>query len=169
MQLEPLVGADLHAAQLGVSTLIGLFPLDARSDVERVEYNRLMVEQLDALRDFTLAHYIAGPARPGAFWQATRTAPVPERLARKLELFRANGRLELLDFESFEETDWAWLLLGTGCKPDSLELSIALHLEQFASRDAAPLRAQVRTLAASMPPHIQYVRRLGELATRAPR
>jgi tryptophan halogenase len=169
MRLEPLVGADLHSAQLGVSTLIELFPLDARSDVERAEYNRLMVEQLDALRDFTLAHYIAGPARPGAFWQATRIAPVPERLARKLELFRANGRLELLDFESFEETDWAWLLLGTGCKPDALELSITLHLEKFGSRETAPLRAQVRDLAASMPPHIQYVRRLGELAARAPR
>ena len=168
MQIEPLAGADLHAAQLGVSTLIELFPRDARGDVERIEYHRLMTEHLDSLRDFTLAHYVAGRARPGAFWEAVRAAPVPERLAHKLELFRANGRIELLDFESFEETDWAWLLLGTGCKPDALELSVVLHLEKFDSREAAPLKAQVRNLAASMPPHFEYVRRLGELAARAP-
>jgi tryptophan 7-halogenase len=169
MQIEPLAGADLHAAQLGVSTLIELFPRDARGDVERIEYQRLMVEHLDSLRDFTLAHYIAGPARPGAFWGAVRAAPVPERLTHKLELFRANGRIELLDFESFEETDWAWLLLGTGCKPDALELAVVLYLEKFGSREAAPLRTHVRELAASMPPHLEYVRRLGELAARAPR
>jgi tryptophan halogenase len=169
VQLEPLVGADLHAAQVGVSTLIELFPRDARGDAERIEYHRLMVEHLDSLRDFTLAHYIAGPARPGAFWEAVRAAPVPDRLAHKLDLFRANGRIELLDFESFEETDWAWLLLGAGCKPDALELSVVLHLEKFGSREAAPLKAQVRHLAESMPPHREYVRRLGELAARAPR
>jgi len=169
VQLEPLVGADLHAAQVGVSTLIELFPRDARGDAERIEYHRLMVEHLDSLRDFTLAHYIAGPARPGAFWEAVRAAPVPDRLAHKLDLFRANGRIELLDFESFEETDWAWLLLGAGCKPDALELSVVLYLEKFGSREAAPLRAQVHNLAESMPPHREYVRRLGELAARAPR
>ncbi len=169
MRLEPLVGADLHAAQVGVSTLIELFPRDARGAAERIEYHRLMVEHLDSLRDFTMAHYIAGPARPGAFWEAVRAAPVPERLAHKLDLFRANGRIELLDFESFEETDWAWLLLGTGCKPDALELSVMLYLEKFGSREAAPLKAQVHNLAESMPPHREYVRRLGELATRAPR
>ena len=125
-----------------------------------------MVEQLDALRDFTLAHYVAGPSRKGEFWDAVRAAPMPGRLAHKLELFGANGRIELLDFESFEETDWAWLLLGTGCKPDSLELSITLHLEKFDSREVAPLRKHVRDVAASMPPHIEYVRRLAELAGR---
>lgn len=169
MQIEPLAGADLHAAQIGVSTLIELFPRDARADVERAEYQRLMAEHLDSLRDFTLAHYVAGRSRAGAFWEAVRRAPVPARLAHKLELFRANGRIELLDFESFEETDWAWLLLGTGCKPDALELSVVLHLQKFGNREATPLRAQVRDLAESMPPHLEYVRRLGELVARAPR
>src|SRR4029079_17346616 len=92
MQIEPLAGADLHAAQIGVSTLIELFPRDARADVERAEYQRLMAEHLDSLRDFTLAHYVAGRSRAGAFWEAVRRAPVPARLAHKLELFRANGR-----------------------------------------------------------------------------
>ena len=169
LQLEPLAGAELHAAQLGVSTLIELFPLDQQSGSERVEYNRLMVEHCDALRDFTIAHYVAGAARAGAFWQATCAVAPPERLMRKLNLFRANGRIELLDHETFEEVDWAWLLIGAGCTPDALELSIDLQLERVGAQEVTSLKSHVRDLAVSMPPHIEYVRRMGELAARAKR
>jgi tryptophan halogenase len=169
VELEPLAGADLHVAQLGVGTLIELFPLDIDCAIERAEYNRVTADHIDGVRDFTLAHYLAGPPRAGAFWQATRTAPPPDRLSRKLDLFRANGRLELLDGETFEETDWAWLLLGAGCRADALEQSIDLELAKADLREAASLRTEVQRLAASMPRHIEYVRRLAELAARAPR
>jgi tryptophan halogenase len=112
IELEPLVGADLHGAQLGISTLIELFPAVAVSAVEAAEYNRIMVEYGDGLRDFTLAHYRLGTARAGAFWDAVRATPLPPRLAHKIDLFSANGRIQVYDFESFEETDWAWLLIG---------------------------------------------------------
>ena len=106
VMLEPLAGADLQVAQLGISNLVELFPLDKQSSVEAVEYNRLMAEHADALRDFTMAHYRAGVPRQGAFWAATRAVPSPQRLAHKLDLFSANGRIALLDHETFEEVDW---------------------------------------------------------------
>ena len=161
MQLEPLAGAGLHFAQLGLATLIELYPVDVATPVESDEYNRVMAEHADALRDFTLAHYRAGRARPGEFWAATRAAPAPARLANKLDLFTANARINLLDFESFEEVDWAWLLMGSGLKPDAVELQIRMRLENLNRQAVAPLRAQVQQLAASMPPHIDYVRGQG--------
>lgn len=169
IELEPLAGVDLHAAQVGVSTLIEMFPLDAENRAERFEYDRVMAEQGDALLDFTLAHYLAGAPRPGAFWESVRVTPPPPRLTRKLDLFRANGRIELLDFETFEETDWAWLLLGAGCWPEAIELTVALALDAGGARDLAPLAAQLEQLAASMPPHSEYLRRLPELAARRAR
>jgi tryptophan halogenase len=158
--LEPLAGADLHLAQLGVGTLIELFPLDAHSAVESDEYNRVMGEHADALRDFTLAHYRAGRARPGEFWAQTRAAPPPQRLADKLDLFSANGRINLLDFESFEEVDWAWLLMGARLTPAALELQIRTRLENVTPQQIAPLRSYVERLAASMPRHFDYLQRV---------
>jgi tryptophan halogenase len=117
-----------------------------------------MAEHADALRDFTLAHYRAGRARPGDFWAATRAAPAPERLTHKLDLFAANARIDLLDFESFEEVDWAWLLMGSGVLPDAIELQVRMRLETLTRQMVAPLRAQIQQLASSMPPHIDYVR-----------
>jgi tryptophan halogenase len=157
MQLEPLAGADLHFAQLGVAMLIELFPFDAHGAVEGIEYNRIMSEHADALRDFTVAHYRAGDARDGEFWKATRGADLPDTLARKLDLFRANGRIDLRDHESFEELDWAWLLLGAGAVPQALELQITSRLQAVRAEDASALRKQIGQIAASMPRHIDYV------------
>jgi tryptophan halogenase len=166
VELEPLAGADLHLAQIGLATFIELFPRSRASRIEAAEYNRLLGEHADALRDFTIAHYRAGKPRPGEFWAATRAAEAPARLADKLDLYAASGRINLLDHEIFEETDWAWLLMGAGCVPAALELQIRLRLEKLAPQEIAALRSHVQQVAASMPPHAEFVRRQAELAAR---
>lgn len=158
MQLEPLAGAGLYFAELGIATFIGLFPLDAQSPLEAIEYNRILGEHADALRDFTIAHYRAGREREGEYWRAIRAQPMPDRLADKLDLYRANGRISLLDNETFEEVDWAWLLLGAGCLPDSIELHARVNLERARAQEFVTLRESIEGLAASMPRHIDYVR-----------
>ncbi len=157
IEMEPLVGAQLHAALLGIGALIDLFPLDTSSQVESVEYNRIVGEHADALRDFTIAHYRVN-SRAGKFWEATRAEPAPARLANKLDLYRASGRIVLLDNETFEEVDWAWLLLGSGCLPAALEAQIQRLVEKVTPATLAPMRRQLVELANSMPPHAQYFR-----------
>jgi tryptophan halogenase len=158
VELEPLAGAGLHLAQLGIASLIELFPFDAQSAVEGVEYNRIMGAHADAVRDFTIAHYRAGRARSGEFWDATRAAPLPETLAHKLDLFGANGRIDVRDHESFEEVDWVWLLIGSGCVPRALERQMTSLLDNVSQEQMVPLRTHIERLAASMPRHIEYVR-----------
>lgn len=158
IELEPLVGAQLQVGQLGIGTLVELFPLDARSKVESVEYNRIMGEHADALRDFTMAHYRVNTSRAGAFWEATRSEPSPGRLADKLDLYRACGRIILLDNETFEEADWAWLLLGSGFLPVTLEAQIERLVEKVTPADVMPMHRQLVELANSMPPHAQSLR-----------
>jgi tryptophan halogenase len=157
--LEPLAGADLHLGQLGIVNFVELFPLGRRCAVEAVEYNRLMGEHADALRDFTLAHYRLA-TRAGVFWDAVRASTLPERLAHKLDLYAASGRINILDQESFEEVDWAWLLLGAGATPAALELQTRTLIEQVTDAQVAPLRATVQQLVASMPRHTDYLSRL---------
>jgi tryptophan halogenase len=158
LNLEPLVGADLHFAQLGLGTLVELFPLEPRSTVEAVEYNRIIGEHADALRDFTLAHYLAGPARSGELWSAVRAAKPPATLAEKLDLFSANGRIQLADHESFEEIDWVWLLLGAGQPVQALEWQMQMRVKDISRNDVAPLAQQVEQLVSSMPRHMDYLK-----------
>jgi tryptophan halogenase len=166
LQLEPLAGAGLHFAQLGLATLVELFPRHRASAVEAVEYNRHMGEHGDALRDFTIAHYRGGRARQGGLWAAARAAAPPTRLAHKLDLYAANGRITLLDHETFEESDWAWLLIGSGCVPQALELQARDRLAKLSTREVDAMRTRVQQLAASMPSHAEFVRRQAAPAAR---
>jgi tryptophan 7-halogenase len=167
VELEPLAGADLHLAQIGIANLVELFPRARHSTIEADEYNRVMGEYADALRDFTLAHYHAGAARQGEFWTAIRAQTLPANLADKLALYGANGRINLLDHESFEETDWAWLLLGSGVRPESIEMQIRLQLAQLPAQEVAALRAHIQRLVQSMPSHGEFLRRQASSAPRA--
>lgn len=158
IQLEPLVGADLHIAQLGLATLIELFPLEQDGAIEAAEYNRIIGEHADSLRDFTIAHYRVGAGRSADYWRAMRAEPLPQLLAEKLDLYRANGRIVLRDHETFDATDWAWLLLGSGCVPDALGLHVRTNLMAAPVEHITGLRTAIQRLAASMPRHIDYVR-----------
>jgi len=166
VEVEPLAGADLHLAQIGLATFIELFPRDRSSAVEAHEYNRLMAEYADSLRDFTLAHYRAGSPRDGNFWRAIREVPLPTRLAERLDLYAASGRLNMLDFECVEETDWAWLLIGCDLQPRSIEQHVRLHLASLSAQEVAALRLHVQQLAASMPRHMDFVRRVAATPAR---
>lgn len=166
MELEPLAGAALHFAQVGLATLVELFPRSRDSRIESVEYNRVMREQADALRDFTLAHYLAGPARPGDMWAAVRAVEPPARLADRLALYSASGRIVLHDHETFEETDWAWLLLGAGCVPAAIELQVRGQLTRLSSRDLQALHTRIQQLATSMPSHAEFLRHQSAPAAR---
>jgi tryptophan 7-halogenase len=159
MQLEPLAATDLQFAALGIATLIELFPLGAASAIDAAEYNRVMAEHADGLRDFTLAHYHVGAPRTGEFWSRLRAVPLPERLAHKLDLYFSNARIQTLDFETFEETDWAWLLLGGRRVPRSLEAQIGERVEQISADQVSALRQQLENLVSTMPRHMDIVRR----------
>lgn len=161
VEIEPLAGADLHLAQIGIATLVELFPRRLDSFIEAAEYNRLLADYAERIRDFTLAHYHAATPREGAFWRAVRAAPLPESLAAMLDLYAVGGRINLLDHDSFEESDWAWLLLGAGRSTASIEMQIRLHLEKLPAQAVNSLRGHIEKLAESMPSHREFLRRQG--------
>lgn len=167
VQIEPLAGADLHFAQLGLATLLELYPLDRRGGGESTEFNRVVGEYADSMRDFTIAHYRLN-RRPGAFWEAARAAVPPDTLAAKLDLYAASGRIDLRDQEIFEESDWVWLLMGSGLTPRALEWQIARAVSVLKPQQVAELRNHVGRLVTSMPRHIDFLQRVKSTPANAP-
>lgn len=166
-QVEPLAGADLHFAQLGLATLLELYPLDRRGGGEAQEFNRVVGEYADSLRDFTIAHYRLS-SRPGAFWETARANAPPDSLAAKLDLYAASGRIDIRDHEIFEEGEWVWLLLGSGLMPRALEWQIARAVSVLKPQQAAELRDYVGRLVSSMPRHSEFLQRVKSTPANAP-
>jgi tryptophan halogenase len=114
--LEPLESTSIHLIPSAISRLLQLLPGRTVADADRREYNRQTDFEMERIRDFLILHYTLND-RPEPFWQACRDMALPDTLARKLELFAANGRITREHEELFTEVGWLQVLIGQGAEP----------------------------------------------------
>ncbi|MFN3302721.1 MAG: tryptophan halogenase family protein [Roseateles sp.] len=158
--LEPLESTSLSLVIHGVSALVELFPDRACEPHLVDEYNRRMRQQYQSIRDFIILHYKLSQRDDSEFWRYCRAMPIPDTLAHQIEVFRRNGRVAILDRDSFGEDSWYSLFLGLGLRPESLDPLLA-------QVDEAPLREHFKRLHLAvsrtvdgMPDHGAYLARL---------
>ncbi len=115
--LEPLESTSIHFIQMGIATLMSLFPDQEFSPVERDIYNRLTRQAYIKTRDFLILHYKATDREDTQFWRRCRSQSIPNTLQEKIELFRMRGRV-LPDLDDlFTTNSWVAVLLGQGVEP----------------------------------------------------
>jgi tryptophan halogenase len=150
--LEPLDGIELHLVQTGLIRLLTLFPYRDSSSGES-EYNRLMTNEAERMRDFLVLHYKATTRQDSAFWTRCRDMAVPQTLDYKMRLFKSRGRVVLYDEETFDEASWASLFIGQDIIPERyIPLADTVDIEKIRSQ-LTRMRSAIRQGADSMPPH----------------
>src|SRR3546814_3758139 len=101
--LEPLESTSLYLIQSALIRLIRLFP-DGRLDQANIdEFNRQTDFEYERIREFIILHYKATERGDTEFWRYCRDMEVPATLERKIDLFRANGRIFREDEELYSE------------------------------------------------------------------
>ena len=115
--VEPLESTSIHLIQTAINKLFWLFPDRAPTDIERDEFNRLMAEAYEYVRDFIILHYKATARRDTPFWRRMADMAVPDSLAHKLELFREKGRVKRYDHDLFAVPSWVMVMLGQNIEP----------------------------------------------------
>lgn len=119
--LEPLESTSIFLIQQGISRFISLYPDGNLSKPIQDEYNRLMTREFTQIRDFIILHYHATKRADSPFWEYCRNMPTPESLQRKIELFRAGGRVFRDEQELFAKPNWVAVMLGQNIKPTVYE------------------------------------------------
>ncbi len=155
--MEPLESTSIHLVQAGIARLLQLFPARGFDDSDIAEFNRQTDFEWEAVRDFIILHYHAND-RPGAFWQACRDMSIPDRLAHRIALFRASGKLVREHEELFTELGWLQVMLGQGIDPadyhplaDQLPATDVHEFVGLAARHAAHS-------VSAMPLHADFIR-----------
>jgi tryptophan halogenase len=163
--LEPLESTSIHLVQAGISKLFALFPDRDFDPVLEAEYNRLSAVQLEQVRDFIILHYKATERTDSPFWRDCGAMAVPDSLARKIELFRAGGRIFRFEDELFSEDSWLAVLLGQGVVPRAYD-PLADSVNETGIRETlARMAPFIRDAAEAMPAHSAYLAQHGAAAS----
>lgn len=155
--LEPLESTSLFLIQSSIIRLIRLFP-DAGFDPANVEeFNRQSDFEYERIRDFIILHYKATERDDSAFWRYCRDMEVPATLQRKMDLFRANGRIFREDDELFSEESWIQVFLGQGVIPQGYDPLVDLKSKPQISKFLGNIETTIAKCVAVMPTHADYV------------
>ena len=162
--VEPLESTSIYSIQSGIKKLIDLLPYGKPADAEIDNYNRQFAYEFDRIRDFIIGHYALNERSDMPFWDRCRAMELPEELAHKIALFRANGRIWREHDELFSEPGWIQLLIGQGVMPEGYH-PLA---DQLSDAELTEFLALVEQLYAKeterFPDHGDYVRRFAGAA-----
>ena len=157
--LEPLESTSIQLIMDGVGRLIEFFPDRSFKPHLAAEFNRRMAVQYESIRDFIALHYKLTERRDSELWRYCAAMPIPDTLAHQIELFRASGRVTILDPGGFTEPSWVSLFLGLGLQPESYDpfvdhIDTAALLQHFVR-----LRQAIQQTVSGMPDHGDYIAR----------
>jgi tryptophan halogenase len=107
----------MHFISTAVFNLLDHFP-DMQFDPANIAgYNELIGEDYERIRDFIVLHYALAGREDTPFWQQYRQRALPATLTRRLDLYRASGRISQRGPELFTDLDWFFVLEGSGVTP----------------------------------------------------
>lgn len=158
--LEPLTIAPMLLLERDIERLISLIPFSTDMVVERGEYNRRAADDYDHAGLFTQALFQTGGLPDTPYWQAVRTEPIHEKLARKIEMFNDRGLLVAYDLEPFHPEDWTILHYGMGRRPARHDRIADRAPAQRVRGFLSAMKRDVETLVGTLPSHATYMAQL---------
>jgi tryptophan halogenase len=157
--LEPLESTSIHFIQTGISKLLALLPDADFQPILAEEYNRISAAQMEQVRDFIILHYKATERDDTPFWRRCAAMEIPESLARKIALFRANGRIFRHEDELFSEASWLAVMLGQGVSPVRFDPLVDTLPAEPVRQTLDRMAALMRSTAETMPTHEDWIAR----------
>ncbi len=114
--MEPLESTSIHLVQSAIERVLKYLPNGPIRAADVAAYNAETIFEWERVRDFIVLHYHAN-TRSEPFWRQCAAMAVPDSLAAKIELFRANGRIVRAGEELFSEPGWLQVMVGQGVMP----------------------------------------------------
>ncbi|TBR14712.1 MAG: tryptophan 7-halogenase [Lysobacter sp.] len=157
--MEPLESTSIHLVQSGIARLTAFFPHEGFHQPDIDEFNRHADVEVEAIRDFLIAHYHATERSDTPFWDYCRTMDVPESVTRRIELFRSNGRVFREGNELFAEPSWVQVLDGQRVHPRGYHAMVDVYSDEKITEYLASVRGVISNCVQAMPTHEEFIAR----------
>jgi tryptophan 7-halogenase len=156
--MEPLESTSIHLVQSAIERVLKFLPNGPIRDADVAAYNAQTIFEWERVRDFILLHYHVNQ-RPEPFWQDCASMAVPDALADKIALFRANGRIHRFNEELFAELGWLQVMVGQGLMPAGYHPLADAPTEAELREFLSLIRQTVAKHVGAMPGHKAFLQR----------
>ncbi|HZU51751.1 MAG TPA: tryptophan halogenase family protein [Sphingomicrobium sp.] len=156
--LEPLESTSIHLIQSAIAKLLSLFPTRNCEPIVAEQFNRVLAQDYDSVRDFLVLHYHATKDRHQPLWEHCRQMRLPESLVYKEEQFRSTGRIVLGSDELFREASWFAVMVGQGIAPRDYNPLIEVVSTEDSLAHLKQVREAIAAAVQRMPTHEAFIR-----------
>lgn len=157
--VEPLESTGIFFIQHAVEQLVKHFPAADWDENLRDSYNQAVNRCMDGVREFLVLHYYAAARADNDYWRDTKTRPMPDALAERIERWQT----KMPDTESvyphyhgFEPYSYVCMLLGLGGLPLKPPPALELFDTAAARREFALVAERAKRLERSLPSQYEY-------------
>lgn len=157
--LEPLESTSIYLIHIAVTNFLRVFSPGPSPDyaVLSDEYNRLIDNEYERIRDFLILHYHLNERDDSELWRYCRAMQVPESLTQKMDLFRRRGYIDSYKYGLFSPPSWLAVYHGQGLQQQGIDPFIdaipPAELEPLLHQ----LRDQIERGLEGLPTHEQFV------------
>ena len=151
--LEPLESTSIYLIQLGINTLLELFPEQECRQAERDEYNRRLQESYELIRNFIILHYHATKRDDSPFWNYCRNMTIPNDLECLITLFSESGRTVLGQFGV-----WPAVCIGQNIIPKYYDARLDTFSDEQIAHIMKTHRNKLKTMLTSFPSADEYIK-----------
>jgi tryptophan 7-halogenase len=155
--LEPLESTSIHAIQSGIAKLLSLFPTRGCDSGTALQYNRIVAQEFESIRDFLVLHYHSTRGKDGDLWHHCRNMALPDALVYKEEQFARTGRIILATDDLFKESSWFAVLCGQGHSASDYNPLIDSISSADNSEHLRRLKDGIQAISAKMRPHAAFL------------
>jgi tryptophan halogenase len=138
--IEPLESTSIHLIQMAIGHFLTYFPATINDVCESEDFNRVMKQEYEWVRDFIILHYKATERNDSEFWNYCRNMSIPDSLQQRINLYRNYGRVFREGNELFAKPSWLQVMHGQRIRAKSYhpltdvltEKEIADYLDEVA-------------------------------------
>ncbi|MDE2304422.1 MAG: tryptophan 7-halogenase [Gammaproteobacteria bacterium] len=155
--MEPLESTSIHLIQAAIARILDFFPDSGFDSRDIDEFNRLLRIEYEGIRDFIILHYKLTQRDDTPFWRHCANMAVPEALQRRIDLYRAHGRVVREGNELFTEQSWLQVMNGQGLRPANPHPLAANMSEPELLAFTEEVRSVIARCVAYMPGHGEFI------------
>lgn len=156
--LEPLESTSIYLIQAAIRNLQLFFPDRSFEPPEMAQFNQILIDEYEYVRDFIVLHYKLTQRDDSEFWRYCRTMPVSDRLTHKMHLFESRGRIADESDDLFNFSSWLAVMVGQGLRPRGCHPLLLDIPDQDIKAWLDDLRGVIAACCDHMPDHQAFIR-----------